>query len=248
MKLKAVVATTTFNKSTEELCSKLALKTVKAATYAGYDIVVVDGSPDKKMREALEIAGAIVHEQKERGMAASRRQALAAAFDLGADVAIWLEPEKYPLIPFIASILPLMKTDEPHIIVPCRKSFDGYPPYQALSEVRLNQELGRIIGRSDLDLSFGPRFINKKAAHYFLDYRDERGNKWESIFIPVIRALHDGVEVGVPTVDYVHPPEQTKEEIENEEMNKKRDVQREDLIKAMSNEVATLGYTPDSVE
>lgn len=242
MQPTTVIVTATFNKSVGDLRAQLALKTVRTASGSGYAIIVVDGSPDVKFKNELSEAGAAVCEETEKGMGPSRRQCIKAGLDTGADIIVWTEPEKYPFIPCISGLVKKMRTDIPHIIVPRRRNLDGYPPYQAFSELRSNHEIGNITGRPDLDLFIGPRVFNRISAEYFLGYKGERGDQWESIFIPVLRALHDGVPVQSLIVDYIHPPEQTATELEDEEMNRKRDLQRESLIRAMQEEAAALGF------
>lgn len=235
---KIVLVTTTFSQSKNDLRAQLALKTIGEAKKAGYAIIVVDGSPDDGFKKELSDAGAVVIPEKEKGMGKSRRQCIQAGIDAGANTLAWLEPEKYPMVSLFKPLFEMLETDVPHIIIPRRKDLDGYPPYQHFSELRLNHALGNITGRPDWDLPIGPRVFNKSAAKYFLDYKGERGDQWESIFIPVFRAYRDGVRVDSCLVDYIHPPEQTAAELEDENMNHKRDVQREDLIKAMMDEVS----------
>lgn len=242
MKPKIVVATATYSTSVEDFRAQLALKTVSTAREAGYAIVVVDGSPDTRFKNALSEVGAMVHAQKGKGMGASRRESMKAGFDAGADIVVWTEPEKYPFIGCISGLAGKMRTDRPHIIVPRRRNLDGYPLYQHFSELRLNHALGNSTGRADLDLSFGPRMFNALAATYFLDYTGEKGDNWETLFIPVLRALHHGVFVESFIINYVHPPEQTAVELGNEDMDRKRDVQRESLVRAMDEEANCLGF------
>ena len=47
----------------------------------------------------------------------------------------------------------------------------------------------------EFDIWFGPRLFNKKTSKYFLDYNGEYGDKWESIFIPVMDALHNNKKI-----------------------------------------------------
>lgn len=242
MGLRTIIVTTTFSKSVNDFRSGLALKTVDEAKKIGFEIVVVDGSPDLKFKDALKKAGAIVINESEKGMGASRRQCIKAGFDIGADIIVWTEPEKYSFIPLIPRLFKNVDTEVPHIIVPRRRNLDSYPPYQHFSELRLNHNLGNITGRPELDLPIGPRIISRLAVKYFLDYHGERGDKWESIFIPVLRALSDEVKVSSLIIDYIHHPEQTSMETEDEEMKRKRDEQRESLIEAMKNEAFSLGY------
>ncbi|MES2006526.1 MAG: hypothetical protein V4436_00290, partial [Patescibacteria group bacterium] len=71
-KARAIV-TATYYTSPDDLRFGLALKTCAAAKEAGYPLFIVDGSPDPSIREALRNSGAIVYEQVEDGMGASRR-------------------------------------------------------------------------------------------------------------------------------------------------------------------------------
>src|SRR3989344_3752818 len=97
----AVLVTTTFSKSAEDLRFQLALKTCDEAQKAGYPIIIVDGSPEESMRDLLRAHGATVYKEEGRGMGASRRQTIKAGIETGAHVIIWLEPEKYPLVPYL---------------------------------------------------------------------------------------------------------------------------------------------------
>ena len=239
-KLKFVIVTTTYSNSVNDFRAGLALKTVEAAKKEGYEIVVVDGSPDEKFKDALTLAGAHVFMEKTKGMGTSRRQSIKTGFDIGGDVVAWIEPEKYPVIPLLLPLFKMIQTESAQIIIPKRKSLEGYPPYQMMSENRLNQELGLITNNKDLDLCFGPRIFNKAGGEYFLNYKGERGDNWESIFIPILRALRDGVKITSEVINYVHPPEQTAVEIDSLEMNRKRDFQREVLVNAMGEEANIL--------
>ena len=66
-KLKFVIVTTTYSNSVNDFRAGLALKTVEAAKKEGYEIVVVDGSPDEKFKDALTLAGAHVFMEKTKG-------------------------------------------------------------------------------------------------------------------------------------------------------------------------------------
>lgn len=238
---KVVLATTTFAKKVDELRFLMALHTCEEAIRCGYEIVVVDDSGEE-MRRALQGRGATVFTQETPGMGASRRQAIGEALKAGADVVIWLEPEKYPIVPLFGPSIDMVANESFDIVVPWRRSLESYPAYQELSELRANRELGQITGRPELDLMIGPRVMSRRGAELLLEYTgQEGGDKWHILFLPILWALKNGYKVGSKEVDYIHPSEQTAAEEGDEEMNKKRDEQRRDLVGTMAGVAAKLG-------
>lgn len=251
-KSKVVLVTTTFSKTMDDIRAQLALKTCWAAHDHGYKILVIDGSPCEEFKAALWKADAIVFNQKIPGMGQSRREALEAGLDTGADVIVWLEPEKYPLVPLlepcIQPFLHPIHNGEAHIVIPRRRNLDGYPQYQHLSELRANWEIANITGRGDLDYFYGPRIMNRWAAEKMMAYdgtvdgQKVYEDNWEILFIPVLWFIAWGMPIKSVIVDYVHPSEQLTED--DEEMRGKRDKQRIDLVAAMQKEAKRLNFTP----
>ncbi|MDD5165084.1 MAG: hypothetical protein PHG25_00910 [Candidatus Pacebacteria bacterium] len=240
---KVVLVTTTFSKSIHETRAQLALKTCQACVEHGYDLIIVDGSPCAEFKKALQDAGATVIDQITSGMGASRRQALGAGIDSGADIIVWLEPEKYTLVPLLVPCLNEIIFEEADVVIPRRKNLDGYPAYQQFSEYRGNWALANATNRPDLDLFFGPRIMTPQAARMMAVYNGKNGNcsygdNWEIIFIPMLWFLDAGYEIKSVTVDYVHPTEQLVED--DADMRGKRDKQRIDLSTAMMTEAARL--------
>jgi hypothetical protein len=243
--VKTCLVTTTFYPSIEDIRFKLAQQTIFKARTNGYPLFIVDGSSSLAVRSGLMSHDARVLQQTEPGMGGSRRQVLRAALEQEFDIIVWLEPEKHPLVPLLPScILPVMN-GTCDMIVPYRFSFKNYPMYQAESERRANQEIAEITGRPDLDLMIGPRIMNRQMAKLMLAYDGTLGDgtpgdNWEILFIPVLRALSQGMHVGSVTVDYIHPPEQLIED--DVAMRTKRDVQRENLVRGMRAEAESIGW------
>lgn len=238
-----VLVTTTLYQSPDELRFKLALKTCAAAKAAEYQLIVADGSPNEHIRDLLRAQGATVFKRKESAMGASRREVLKAGLDTGANVIVWLEPEKYPLVPLLGTCIGMVRAGI-DIVVPDRVSLDSYPPYQELSELRANRELGRITYRPDLDLMFGPRVMSRVGAGLLCDYIGKPGeDNWEILFVPVLQALKMCLPVCSVQVPYVHPPEQTAAEQGDAAMNAKRDQQRRDLVDGMRRAAKELRHT-----
>lgn len=235
------VATTTYSNGIGELRTQLALRTIKdLVALTGHPPIVVDASPDLASVAAFEEAGAyIVLQNPNTRMGQSRRQAVRYAMDDGAKIVIWMEPEKYPMVPFLPNLVAPILSDEFDIIIPRRRTLRSYPEHQMLRELQGNHEAGSMTGRPDLDLWVGVRVMNIKAAGLFLNYDGECGDRWESIFIPVVMALREGLRVGSVDVDYVHPPEQTKAETGDPEFDRKRDVQLEVLLASINMAITT---------
>jgi hypothetical protein len=245
MEKKIILVTAVFGKSTEELRIKLALRTVGEALQHNYEIVVVDGSPvESGIGCALkEVGKDLIHYEREveGGMGASRRQAVRKALDLGADIVVWLEPEKHTIVRHLSECVETMLENDYDIVVPFRETLDSYPEYQQYSELRAHREIGHIIGRQDLDLMIGPRIMNQEAAELFLSYVGAPGHdNWESIFISVLWAIRDGMNIGSCTIPYLHPPEQTADE-QGDVWDKKRDTQRINIVKTMKEEADKCG-------
>ncbi len=243
--MKVALVTTTFSKNAEDLRFQLALKTCQEARKAGYPLYIVDGSPDPNMRTLLLEAGATAVAGEEiRGMGASRRQCFQMGLDSGAEVIVWLEPEKYPFVSLIGPCAEMIGEGEGKydIILPSRKSLQSYPRYQELSELRAIRNIGIITRRPDLDWMFGPRVMSRKGTELLMSYTGQSGgDTWELLNIPLIWAFQSGIKVGSKLVDYIHPPEQTAAEEGDEIMDRKRDLQRDVLEKAIGAECHRLG-------
>lgn len=244
------IATTTFYPNVEDLRFKLASRFVQDAVAASHRVVVIDGSPDQAVGEAFDKLGAIVYKQETPGMGPGRREAIGKAAlaeerSCAGEIRVvaWVEPEKYPVVPFLSGLSDEMKAGGVDLIIPRRRSLAGYPKYQQLCELRGNWEVGNHTGRPDLDLWFGPRIIGTRAVRHFTQYRGEWGDKWDSIFIPVAWALAAKLEVCTTVVDYVHPPEQTSVEASDPAMDRKRNEQLETLTNAMGHECRKLGLS-----
>jgi hypothetical protein len=226
--------------------AKLAIKTCQAATDHGYTIVVVDGSPSSEFKAALRGAGAIVCDQIQSGMGASRREALRAGLDfmVDASVVVWLEPEKYPIVPLLEDSIGVVINERAEVVIPYRLTFTNYPAYQAESEVKANAEIAMFTGRRDLDYYIGPRIMTRRAAELMAEYdgkiagQQVYGDKWEILFIPLLWFMAKGWWIDSFAVDYIHPIEQLVED--DDAMRAKRDEQRKVIVGAMRQEAVRL--------
>lgn len=239
----AVIATTTFSK-TLDLRAQLAIKTAEAAKLHGYPLVVVDGGSHKDLRDTLLKHNAILFNEETPGMGPSRRQALSEASEIAGNngVTIWMEPEKHTFVREITNTTLPILNGEADLVLPARKSLDSYPPEQEHAERIGNLAFKYLFGR-EFDPWFGPRVISKRTLKYFLNYQGEYGDKWDSIFIPVLRAMKDGLRVKSVEVDYIHPYEQTAEETGRVDFLLKWVEQLLNLVPALQKEAQRLGIT-----
>ena len=75
--------------------------------------------------------------------------------------------------------------------------------------------------------------MNRRAARLMVEYDGQYGDRWDSIFIPVLMAMKRNYTVAGHTIDYIHPPEQTAAE-SDPSMDRKRDEQLVMLLDGMS--------------
>lgn len=247
MRKPAVIATTTFVKDINDVRAKLAIQMVAAAKQNNYRVVVVNSSPADFQSELTERGAIVFHQDPNLGMGSSRRQAMTEAAKLAKehDAIIWMEPEKWTLVQSLDAIMWPVVRDQYDLVVPERSqiSLSSYPPEQQHAEMLGNLAFQYLTGKH-LDAWFGPFAMNQKALKYFLEYDGEYGDKWDSIFIPRLRIIKDGLRVASVLVDYVHPKEQTKEETGNLAFLVKRIEQLLNLVPALQKEAQKLGTYP----
>ncbi len=209
---RTAIATTTFynfNNPSDVIRADCARNMIKTARDLGYSIVLVDGGSPQELLDKFQEYGVKVFAEREKGMGKGRRQAFEEAYNLDKPVLAWLEPEKQSYIPELwKTITPILK-NKADIVIPKRKSLETYPELQKIEEKVGNLFFKNLTG-NDLDVWFGPRTWNRNVSDYFIEYDGKFGDKWESIFMPVLTAIHNGKGVVGVDVDYNHPSEQTQ--------------------------------------
>ncbi len=209
---KAIIATTTLYGGKSDTRFGLALKTVEEAKRNGLDIIIIDGGSPAEVCQAMREKGAKVVNQEVKGFGLSIRQSLREASCLvGIDgVIIRLEAEKHTLVNMLPALVSLMLKDNIDLLKLGRKNRDDYPPMQKAAEGFAILACQEFTGLK-WDFDFGPFLLSQQALLYFLQYDGEYGDLWESLDIPQLRIVRDGLNVKYQEVDYVHPPEQAGE-------------------------------------
>ena len=241
---RAILATTTYatnGSEWERVRADCALKTIAAAAQYNYAIVAVDGGSPAEYIAEMRRLGAHVYMQETPGMGNARRQTLRLARDMATDdqAVMWIEPEKYPMVSLLAKGIEKI-VDEGHDLVLFRRvTLDSYPPEQAMTYKMVALAFYYLTG-IDSDYLFGPTGQSRRAVEYFLSYESKFGDLWDSIHSPKVRIIHDGLRWNIVTVDYRHPPEQTKAET-GMDLFMKRVEQIRQVVEALTYEVDSLG-------
>ena len=166
------------------------------------------------------------------------------AHNMGSPIVGWMEPEKEGYVSQIEKTVVPILNNEADLVVPKRKSLKSYPISQQYAEHFGNTIWKELTGVA-LDMWSGPRTWKRELSSYFLDYKGEYGDLWDSIFIPVMNVIYDGKGVLSVDINYTHPKEQTELEEGDSEFSIKRLNQLNNLIPALKTHWAKLNSEED---
>lgn len=221
-----------YNLGNDRLRGELAVKTIRTGIDLGYEIVIVDEeSPDELLMEMVR-AGARLFSSEQKGFGPSIRQAIREAMKLDRDIIAHTQPEKSDYILEIAKTAPPIIEDRAEIVIPKRKSMESYLFFQQQAEMLGNLFWKELTG-TELDMWFGGRTWQKSISRYFLDYDGRHGDKWESIYTPIMDAIFDGKRVIGQEIDFTYPQKQKETEENNPLFSRKRIEQLENLTSAL---------------
>jgi len=213
----------------------LSVKASKIALDLGIPVISVDGGSTEEWQNKLVSNGVKILPQMGKTMGAARRQGICAALAKGADVVVYSELEKISFISEIPKLAQMLIQESAAMVIPRRLSLESYPFIQRNTETLGNMFWTKLTG-VDLDTMFGPRIFSRDAARYFTEYCGEYGDRWDSIFIPVLRAVHAAERVIDAPINYVHPKEQVEVEAPDFNYLKKRLTQLHSLTDAFETE------------
>ena len=216
----------------ERVRAELAKRTIKDAHENGFEIIVLDSGSPKELLSEFANFGAIVKNSQYQGMGPGRREAIFSAYEKEKEVIVWIEPEKYTIIPELVKIVEPILYDSADFVIPRRISLASYPKAQQYTEPFGNAYFRELTGW-DLDVFFGPRVFKSAMAKYFCSYDGKYWDKWDAIFVPLLDAIHEGRRLLSVNVDYTHPREQTEIEEHDLRFYRKRLFQLENIMKSM---------------
>lgn len=232
--MKTVIVTATFYKNLQEVRYQMALKTIQEATNHGYDIVIIDGSPDSAVADSFKKAGAFVYPETIPGMEGSRRLAFfygcqhILSFNVDSAI-IWIEAEKYDFVRNVDNMVKPIEEGKAAITIPVR-NFDlfkeHYPAFQVESEIKANYIYSSATGRVGYDVFAGPVAMTLDHAMRLSYWRIPNGvNEFARGYIQLLYPISvQNVYVSSVPVDFIYPLEQKIEEEarDNQEIRKKR--------------------------
>lgn len=240
------IATTTRYASPTELRCKLAQAMIReAVSNQNIPVVIVDGSHRADVQQALkEAGGQVIEEESPSTMGAAWRQALREAARLETEVVVLMQPEKRPMVEDLPILAQPILSGAADIVVPSRteEGFRSYPNVQRLAEQYGNEIFRRLTGFG-LDVWLGVRLISRNSFNFFLQYNGDYSDKWDAIFIPLLRAQKAGLSIWGVSTDYKHPPEQREQEENDDALGiLKRQEQLQNLIEALCTETELLKF------
>lgn len=180
----------------ERVRAEIFLDTAKELAVHGIDCIAVHTDCSESYLDRARSVGTRLIPETRSGMGHSRRQAIRAGFESGADYCFWLEPEKSDMPRFLNRMISHMRKKRASLGLFTRKDLRSYPREQALYYAFCRSVASRLLG-SAIDYGFGPMVIARNAMPYFLDYNGDYGDTWDSILIPRLRILQGG---GVATL------------------------------------------------
>lgn len=243
-KTKVVIVTTTSYDSQEELRFHLACQMVGNAIGSDYQVVVVDGSPNPKIAEALRRIGANVWDQEGPTMGASRREAFSIAKGFKPDIVVWTEPEKNDLIRHIGQLISPINAGLSHIVLMQRtlRSWHSYPEFQQQSEAECNEIFFKQTDKR-LDIMSGPIALCRDALDIFANCKPDLFGGFDSYIqhVAVLEAMNAGFQVSETPIDFRYPLIQRLEDEASPDMPAKR---RRQLTECAANYLAATSHLP----
>lgn len=228
MDLREIICTTIFrqgdpNNPIGKTRTEVFLDMAREMTSFGLSLVVVYIETQERVLDAVRRLGVILAKQQSVGMGNIRREAFAVALSHfpKARYLCWLEPEKPDLVQFIAPMVHKMEQEQSVLGIFNRTDMASYPPEQAHYYLFCRAVATHLIG-FDVDYAFGPMIVNRSATPYFLEYRGEYGDKWDSILVPRLRIIKDEHMVSVLPIHFQNDKRMTQVEAGNSTVILKR--------------------------
>lgn len=202
----AVVSTTSFpaEDAVTLARSESALRGIENARAQGAAVYLVDSESSASFVAKARAAGAKVARQRGATLGAARREVIQWAVEQGESVLIYSEVEKEELFHALPELCAPIESGDADMVLPARASLGSYPEFQRLTEELLNQYFLDLTGIS-LDVTFGPRVWRRDLSGLFLSYDGAYGDRWDSIYVPLLRAIGAGCRVVSKTIPFTYP-------------------------------------------
>lgn len=243
MESQKIVCLTTFRQgdlrnTILKIRSEVFLDTANKILESGFSLVVIYTETQESFMRRLNDLGAIVLKQKTFGMGNIRREAIMESIGRFSDSRYfcWLEPEKPDLIRFIVPLIHLMEKDSSDFGIFNRIEMTSYPPEQAYYYLFCRSVASGLVC-FDFDYAFGPMILTPLVIPFFLDYSGVKyGDMWDSILIPRLRIIKQGVKFSILPVNFQNDKRMTRVETGNPNFILKRVQQFNNVIPSLLSE------------
>lgn len=243
--MSLAIATCTFYRSADEVRAQLTLRTLQGAKERNIPVAIVDGGSAREVVESFRKLGAHVFRQEDKSFGSAWRQAIREANSLSNGVGVLrTEPEKYSFLDIIPEVAPPILNGTADIVIGDRRPLYSFPEIQMHEESFGDKYVSDLLG-VDIDLFAAPSAIGPEALPLFLNYVPQEGAKdmWDTILLPILQAIAQGLRVANIPSSYVHPPEMKKAEEGDLRMNQKRYEQIRDVLADVLAEARRLGIS-----
>ncbi len=243
MNQNEIICVTTFRQGNpenmvEKIRSEIFLDTVSRISDAGLSLVVIHIETRDSVLMMLQKLGVVLIEQQTKGMGNIRREALSESrlHFPNAQYFCWLEPEKPDLVRFIVPMADQMKKTHSDFGIFNRIDMTSYPTEQAHYYLFCRAVATQLVG-FDFDYAFGPMMMTPAIVPCFLEYSGNRyGDKWDSILVPRLRIIKDGIKFSVLPVDFQNDERMTRVESGNVAIVLKRLEQFNNVVPSLNAE------------
>jgi len=235
-----IICVTTFRQGNsknviERTRSGVFLDTARRILEAGLALVVDHTETQSSVLRMLQQLGAVLIEQHTIGMGNIRREALSESrmHFPNARYFCWLEPEKPDLVRFIVPMANQMNKEQSDFGFFNRVNMAGYPTEQAHYYLFCRAVATNLLG-FDIDYAFGPMVMTPVTMPYFLEYSGDRyGDKWDSILVPRLRIIKEGIKFSVLPVSFRNDERMARVESANMSIILKRLEQFNNIIPSL---------------
>ena len=237
-----IICVTTFRQGNpsnhiEYIRAKVFFDTVCELSNAALHLLVIYIDTEDLYLKDLQKQDVITVKQKSMGIGNIRREAIREAClrYQCANYLCWLEPEKPDIIKSILPMVHKMEKDKASLGIFNRNDMSSYPPEQSHYYQFCRAVATQFIG-FDIDYAFGPMIMTRSSASYFLEYQGEYGDKWDSILVPRLRIIKNGLAVSVLPINFQNDRRMTRVESGNPTIILKRLEQFNNVVPSLVKE------------
>lgn len=211
--VEASIATMTYDKGSYTESSVI-LKSLSVLSKLGIPINCVHGGMLPETETGLKKLGVNVSTQKESGLGSAINQTMKEAYNKGADIVVYTEPNKHPIFwPQLSKVIEPIKNNEADITFASRDpdSFETYPFNRKTAERWFNLIASSVTGVSG-DYVFGTKAFRREVVPTFDEFfKKYQKNNWVELMGSTFSAMNKGYKAKMVTINAPALEEEQKE-------------------------------------